>query len=443
MQFIKNVSQTFVTSVFTFFLHIPVGIIIARMLGPEGKGFYTLVVLILSYLLLFGCVGVTAAIPFFIGKKRGELKDVISTSLTFSFLWGIIIAFCFMLFSPFINTLFDNDFNTPIIVIVIIAIPFVLLDNFVVSTLLGLRTYTYYNTVLIIKSALTLFLISLLVIFIKMGVYGAVVSYVAAIIVTSLIGVVLIKSYVPFKISFNPSLLKKMISFGWKPYMGSITITLNYNLDLLFVGILLTTSDVGIYSVAVTFSTLTWMMANAVQYIIFPEISHSSSKSKNKNLAILAAKHTFYLTILANIILYIIAWFAIPFLYTKAFSPSLIPLFILITGSTLYSIVVPITATLLGEGKTEIGLLVTAPAVVVNLFFDILLIPVYGIKGAAIASTLGYITSFIIAVIEIHKIYNISFFDLLLIHKNDLDIYKSFGKILIRKIRDFLPFANP
>lgn len=432
MQFIKNVSQTFATRVFTLFLGITLGIIIARMLGPEGKGFYTLVVLVLSYLLLLGGVGVTAAIPFFIGKKRGELEDIISTSLTFSFLWGIIIAFCFMLFSPFLNILFNSDLNTQIILIVMIAIPFVLLDNFVVSTLLGLRTYTYYNSVLIIKSVLTLFLACLLVVVIKMGVYGAVVSYVAAIIITSLIGVALIKSYAPFKISFNPALLKEMIFFGWKPYLGSMTITLNYNLDLLFVGILLTTSDVGIYSVAVTFSILTWMIADAVQYILFPEIAHGSSKSENKNLVTLVAKHTFYLTVLANIFLYAVAWFAIPFLYTEAFSPSLMPLAILIVGSTFFSIAKPISAALFGEGQPEIGLQMTAPAVIVNLIFNLLLIPKYGINGAAVASTLGYIVSFLIVLWKSHKVYGISAHDFFSIQKSDIAVYMSEIKKIFR-----------
>lgn len=427
--FIKNVSQIFGTRLLTLLLGITVGIITARMLGPEGKGFYTLIVLVLSYILLIGSLGVTNAIPFFIGKKRSDIGSVLATSLTFSVLCGFILAFCFILLSPFLNILFNINLNTEVMLIVIIAIPFVLLDNFVVSILLGLRKYNYYNLLLLTKSVLTLFLTYFFVVFIKMGVYGAIMSYVAAVIITSLAGFALVKSCESFKISFNIPLLKEMFIFGWKPYLGSITISLNYNLDLMFVGILLTTSDVGIYSIAVTFSTLAWMISDAVQYVLFPEVAHSSSINKNRNLVILSTKQTFYLTVVANLILYAVAWFAIPFLYTEAFSPSLIPLAILIIGSNFFCVAKVISSALVGEGQTEIGLQMTVPAVIVNLIFNLILIPKYGINGAAIASTIGYIVSFFIVLLKIRKVYGISPRELFFIQKSDLAVYGNLKNI--------------
>ena len=51
--FIKNTSITFMTRILQLILGVGISIIIARVLGPEGKGIYSLAILLSALLITF------------------------------------------------------------------------------------------------------------------------------------------------------------------------------------------------------------------------------------------------------------------------------------------------------------------------------------------------------------------------------------------------------
>ncbi len=88
-----------------------------------------------------------------------------------------------------------------------------------------------------------------------------------------------------------------------------------------------------------------------------------------------------------------IAALAAPFMqlyFGSEFGDAVVPLLLLLPGVLGFAVARPIYA--IGQGKGELRVLIvaTGTAAVINLVLNLILIPQYGMHGAAIATSIGY-----------------------------------------------------
>ena len=163
-RFTIDTSITFVTRIFRLVLGIGSSIIIARVLGPQGKGIYSLVILLPELLEMFGNFGIGQASVFFIGKKKYSPGEILVNNIILSFLLGIIgflIGLMIILF--FSSSLFPGVAKVYLF-LTLFLIPLQFFLNFVTYLLLGLQRIKEFNFIGIFQSFM--FLISLLIFFI-------------------------------------------------------------------------------------------------------------------------------------------------------------------------------------------------------------------------------------------------------------------------------------
>src|SRR3989344_3580733 len=141
-------------SMFVFgFLYL---IIVARVLGPEGKGIYSLILLIPGLLMVLGSFGIESANVYFIGKDKYKTKDIVANSLILSFALGIILIIIFGIISQF--NFFQNFIisdNIPIfqIWLVVLIIPIYFISTFFRNILRGYGNIEDYNKVKIMEGS--------------------------------------------------------------------------------------------------------------------------------------------------------------------------------------------------------------------------------------------------------------------------------------------------
>ena len=66
----SNSIKTLIRHVLGILIQLINIILIARFLGPEGNGVYSLIILIPNFLALFFAMGLNTSIVYFIGKKK-------------------------------------------------------------------------------------------------------------------------------------------------------------------------------------------------------------------------------------------------------------------------------------------------------------------------------------------------------------------------------------
>ena len=129
----KNSAITFSSQILIFILGIIIMIILARALGPTGKGIYTLIILISTVMLRLGTLGIEAANVYFTGSKKYEVRDIVSNSLIDALLLGLILILLFWRifhFNIFQNFLNSNQINPFYLWLVVLTVPFSLLPLF-------------------------------------------------------------------------------------------------------------------------------------------------------------------------------------------------------------------------------------------------------------------------------------------------------------------------
>lgn len=423
----KSGAITFFSQILIFVIGFGTSIILARVLGPKGKGIYALLVLIPKVMVNLGSLGIEDANVYFTGSKKYKVEDIASNSFFSTILLGsILLIFFYIVYSLdiFQDFIKSNQLNQTYLWCAILAVPFLLLSVYIKSILLGKEEIITYNKINILQIIFELILIVILLFIFRQGVFGAIIAYLLTSIFISLFAVSFIKKYVKIKISYKKYLFKDSINYGIKAYFSNLTSFLNYRLDMLLVAFFLGPIDVGYYSLAVGIAEKIWLLPGAVSTVLFPRIS-TMENLKESNLTPKATRHTFFIVFIISLILAVLAKTLIKILFGESFLPSVNSLLILLPGIMALTFPKILCADLAGRGKPIYSLYASLLSLGVNIPLNIWLIPKWGISGAAFASSVAYITSAVVLITMYTKISGKSWVEILIIKRVDFLDYKN------------------
>ena len=118
----------------------------------------------------------------------------------------------------------------------------------------------------------------------------------------------------------------------------------------------------------------------------------------------------------------------IQFLFGNEFNGSVIPFLYMIPGVVLFALSKILANDFVGRGRPEINSFIAFFVAILNIILNILLIPSFGIKGAAITTSICYGLDAFIKVIYFSLHNKISFFKFVLVRQSDFKFY--FNKII-------------
>jgi len=91
-EFTQNALVTIITQTSSFLFGLGTSIIIARILGPEGKGIYSLAILLPSFLVYFSHLGIGHATVFYLGKRKYRKSNPSAITARRGAIGGLIIT---------------------------------------------------------------------------------------------------------------------------------------------------------------------------------------------------------------------------------------------------------------------------------------------------------------------------------------------------------------
>ena len=431
MSFVKDVSITFWSRIVVSSIGLIVTIIIARSLGPEGKGIYSLVILIPSLLALFVNSGIGISNIYFIGKKRFKEEDLASNSLILGLISGsITITFFLIFFDPLYNLFFPN-IDSSLIKLSVLATPFLLLQSYFTSILLAKKKVIEYNLIRIFNCFILLFFSFLFLVVFHWGIKTLILIWTLSWIITSCIAIGLTKKLIDFDIKMKFDVIKESVIYGIKGHFANIFGFLNHRIDMFLINFFIGATPLGFYSIAVVLAETIWYIPDAIQTILLPKISSNTKEKADKTTPIIC-RNTIAISALLCFFLIIIGKFLILFLFSKIFLPEYMPLMILIPGIIMSSFSRILAVDLIGRGLPLKSTYAAFFGVLVNILLNLLFIPEWGIAGAALATTFSYSTSSIIRLYYFIKISKTNIFDILIIKKRDIYLYISLIKNIIK-----------
>lgn len=434
-KFTIDTSITFVTGILQLAFGIGISIIIARILGPQGKGIYSLAILFPFFLISFGNFGIAQASVFYIAKKTYLPKEVLGNNIILSFLLGI-----FSFFIGLIIILFFSDYLFPEIAkiylfLALFLIPLLFFLSFINYLLLGMQRIKEYNFINIFQSFISLVLLLIFLLTLKLGVKEVIIANILSFFVTMIVSFYLAKRIIGvFHLRFNRSYIKDAFGYGFKIYLGDIIQFLHHRIDIFLVNIFLNPIAVGLYSISVTLVEKIWLISQSAGVILFPKVSSETNKKNLKEFTPLVCRNVLLVTLIGTILLFFIGRLLIVLFYSKEFLNSVLPFQILLIGAVTMSGWRILANDLYGRGRPELNIYINFISVVLNIILNILWIPKFGIAGVAWATSVSYTFAFILILFTYSKISKNSIRNIIFIKASDFQIYYNVLSIVRRKM---------
>lgn len=395
----KNISITLARQLTAAFLQFLVVVIIARQLGAEGNGIYAMVILLPTMLTNFLNLGVGPATVYFVSRKEFSVRDAFRgncrIALVLSFL-GLLLAFTVLFFWGV--QLFPG---VPIqtLYLGLIVFPLALMQSYLSTILQGLEDFKAFNFTVLVAPFINLVGVCLAIFVLKAEVAGTLIAYIVAQAIGLFASLKLVRNRLGDDKGSDsvlhkkalPSYISKTLAYGWKAHLSNILAFINYRADIFLVNFFLTPVATGVYVVAVQITEKLWMLSQAASTVLLPKMSGMYGVPEAR---IRLAHKSFWvvsgLTALAGLVgMLALFWLLVPVFgeeYKDVFSVFLwlLPGIIAGAGSRIYANCIA------SAGKPEWNMYSSVLVVTVNVICNIVLIPTYGIIGAAIATTIAY-----------------------------------------------------
>jgi len=366
-------------------------IVVARWLGPEGLGTLAVLNAMVALALQIGSAGLPSANTYFIAKDRTRLAAAWANSVFFAFVVGSLIAVAVFLGAE-IWPEFFGGVSLSLLMIAALSIPFQLLTVLGLNVLLAMGRIGQLNFLDSLSPALAL-INAVVVLVIMRATLPTLVSFntgaaiVLSLAMLSVMGRMLVRQNEHRKFRPDPGLAKEMLVYGLKFYISIMAGVVIFRADLLLVNHFRGAGEAGVYAVAAQVSFLLLLLPGVIAALLFPRVAsdHDSTGEFATQVTRYASAVMLIMCVAAAI-----GSFLLPYIYGAAFADSQFQLLILLPGIYLMGI-----ESVLVQHFTGTGLPAAIPAfwlitLAINLGLNLVLVPRFGARGAALASTLSY-----------------------------------------------------
>ena len=391
MTFARNVSITVVARVVIVTAGLATNVIMARTLGPTGKGLFSLSILVSGLVFMALNLGVGTASGFFLGRKKVSLEELAGNWLSLSIVIGLGALALSLALAGVVVPRFVPSVPIGNVVIALFAVPFsILVFNF----LLLFRAnddFLSYNVVDALQSVVFCVLFTACAIFASSRLLQAsVVAWLAAYVVTGLCAILLMARLVRLSFRWNGPLVKDALRFGVQQNLGNLLDFLNYRFDMLLVNYFLNPAYVGYYSISVVIVEKIWYIPNVLSAVLHPRVAHAGEESEANRDTATVSRITVLIVGLACIVILALGRFLVRLLFSDRFLPAVTPLFLLLPGIFMMSLSKILTSDLTARGHPRANMWAGLVAVLSNVVANVVLIPRLAINGAALSSTISY-----------------------------------------------------
>ena len=397
-KFAFDAGWVFAGSMVVLLLHFLQKPMMARYLGPEGLGLFSMVMMISGIIVLIFGMGINIAIVKYVAEHKSDkrkLNAVFSSAFITVAIFGVVASVVLFVFSDELAGIFDMPSLSYLLKVYAFVLPFSLMYGVILGFLNGLREMKYYSLFNTLNNIM-IFLFIFTFLFLGFGVVGAVIGDMLALIVVMVVAGIVLKKFVHLAIYDYKKNTKPMILFGGQMMFGNTINEVNNQMDIIMIGYFLTVRDVGLYAVAISLARFFWRVPRSIQTITYPATTEYWAKGNYEALNKMVDKSMKYSACILLPIGLAVGFFAndiITLIFGGDFVYAVLPLQLLLVGTVIRGIIAqPIGGSLPGIGRPDLSFKISVIAAITNIPLNILFIPLFGIPGAALATTISLIT---------------------------------------------------
>ncbi len=390
--FARRVAGVFATRVLQFGSTITVAFLLARLLGPDGRGAYSLLLLLPSTLFALAQFGLPSAVTYYAGSGR-SLASLMRVATGATLVLTAILVPATLLALPLLEGSVFQAAPPDLLRLALIALPIQLGASLFGSMLWGRQLVKRYSLILAAQSIGSLLMVVLLVGVADMGVGGALLGYLlvtgaaAVAVAWTVFGQAARESSASVERAATSP--RELLGYGIRLYPASISTFLSYRSDLFLLGLLVgDAAQIGLYTLAVSLAEIVFHVPDAISTILYPRVAGSQREEADR-IAPSMSRFSLLVTMLAAVALIPTAIVAVLVILPN-FEGSIQPFLVLVPGTIALSVSKVVSGYVSGLGRPLPVGMIAVVALVANVLLNLVLIPRYGITGAALSSLISY-----------------------------------------------------
>jgi O-antigen/teichoic acid export membrane protein len=394
-------------------------VILARSLGPEGRGVYAVAVVTPAIIALLAQLGIQNANVYYTSKKLIALDELAGHAVALALVLGTL---CFAVILGYVEVTHSRRFlgiGSEYVLVACAALPFYLLTIFFQGILQGTERFVHFNVVLLTQYAAPTLGLFVGVVVLRGQTLGAVAAWTASAVVTSLVSVGCVAGLTRLSLRLRTSTLRTLLRFGLVGYLGTLTSFVNYRFDVFIVNFFAGARQVGLYAVGTGLAEIVWYLASAAGTVLAPRVA-SSAREEADRVTEAVSRVVALLALVAAAAIAVLAPFVIVWFFGEDFAESKWAVWLLLPGIVTFSAGRILSMYLLGRGRLPVDLVASFIGLVLTLVLDLLLIPRFGFRGAAVASSVAYTAAMLVDMRWVVRNSNITVRGLLVARPSDL-----------------------
>jgi glycosyltransferase involved in cell wall biosynthesis/O-antigen/teichoic acid export membrane protein len=189
----------------------------------------------------------------------------------------------------------------------------------------------------------------------------------------------------------DPALLRRAVAFGVKSYVAQVFRFLVLRVDQVLVAAYAGYRQLGLYALATTIAELLWLLTDPLAGAMLPHVVRART-GDDRRLSFATGRLSLCIATIAAFCGWFLAPLVIPRVYGAGFTSATPALRLLLPGVVALALARPLGSVLVKEGRAVTASLLGLLALALNVVLNLVLLPRIGIRGASIASSLAYAT---------------------------------------------------
>jgi O-antigen/teichoic acid export membrane protein len=429
----RSVSLNVAGRVVSLGLGFVASILLARLLGPSDRGLLGLMLSASTLTLAVTGLGIPLAVTYYASRKDASPGALLGNSLVWTLLIGAVLVPAVWVFHRPVADAIGHGRGGEVWVVAAALVPLTFLDWTAHNQLIGMLRFERFNVLIAASKVAYLLGVAFLLAILDLGVT-------AGLVATGLSSVVMVLgSLGPILAAERPrvdlAVGRRLLRYGTRVQVGSLLQIANTRLDVVILQFFRPLSDVGYYVVAQSIAELVTTLGLAFQTSVLPLVSHYEGDDRQRATSVASVRNHGILAAFAVLANAAFGTAAILLAFGSEFEPAVVPMLILLPGIWFLGMGSVIQGDLGGRGRPGLSSALAGLAAVATVGLDLLLIPPFGVVGAAIASVVAYAIYGTASLIALSRVSGIPVRELIVPRRSDFARYAQALRSLPGRLR--------
>jgi O-antigen/teichoic acid export membrane protein len=371
---LANIGYNSIAKIVTMTVAVATSAILARNLGASDYGIVGIAMMVIGFLGRFSDMGMTAALV----QRSSVEKRVLETAQALNFILAVVLFACALVAAPFTVIIFKNH-AVPQVVGVLACTLVISAIGFLPSALLTREMRFAALRTPFVTGAVVRGIVSVACALTGWKYWSLVIGSLAGTITTALL--LRMVRNVEVKWRVDRRIARELLHFGLPLSLAGLLVFLVFNIDNFVIGSLMGATQLGFYTVALTWATFgCGTVYETVHSVLFPRFSQAQhSRAELAAMYYRSLRAVMFATVMANAVLFAVADGFLVTVLGKGdprWLPALFPLQILCIYGAIRASVEPVGNVIMALGRSKLLL----RAVLVPIVIELSLVPLAAIK---------------------------------------------------------------